>query len=132
MPTAVILFIVLVGNYNSLHTYSSLVFKSKTTDVPASDIWLGDELKSLPPLPLPFGLHPPPSKIFSGKCWRRGEKTKRPKNIFQTYLAIYRAWRLKHIVRPTAVILFIVFKSKTRDVPSDKWLWGGGGWVGGE
>jgi hypothetical protein len=58
----------------------------------------------------------PPSKIFSGKCWRRGEKTKRAKNISQTYLAIYRAWRLKHIVRPTAVILFIVLKSKTRDV----------------
>ena len=61
---------------------------------------------------------PLPSKIFSGKCWRRGEKTKRPENIFQTYLAIYRAWPLKHIVQPTAVILFIVLKSKTRDVPN--------------
>ena len=81
-----------------------------------SPVNLGSHEQPLGLPPLPFGVPPPPSKIFSGKCWRRGEKTKRAKNISQTYLAIYRAWRLKHIVRPTAVILFIVLKSKTRDV----------------
>ena len=88
----------------------------------------GGELKSFPPLPLPFGLHPPLKNIFRKMLATRRENKTSQKN-FQTYLAIYRAWRLKHIVRPTAVILFIVFKSKTRDVPSDKWLWGEG--VGG-
>ena len=78
----------------------------------------------------PFLSDYPHSKIVPENVGNGGEGwEKTSQKIFQTYLAIYRAWRLKHIVRPTAVIIFIVFKSKTRDVPSDKWLWGEG--VGG-